>query len=118
MAQRTPRIALVGDRSANVRAHTRIPGIIDALLTREAIALDPYWIATPDAAECELRGFDDSGQVRIVELPGHPFFIGTLFQPELHGDGTQPHPVIRALAAAAAQHAAAETNAWDKAPTV
>jgi CTP synthase (UTP-ammonia lyase) len=230
-----PRIALVGDRSANVRAHARIPGLIDALLTREAIALDPYWIATPDAAECELgrfdaiwvapgspyenaagavaavrtarergipflgtcggfqyalleyarnvcglagvenaevtpdaseqlivpltcslmgheeavmvvpgtlaarisgagrrteryhcnyglnpdylealadgglrfSGFDDSGQVRIAELPGHPFFLGTLFQPELHGDGTAPHPVIRALAAAATQHAAA-----------
>jgi CTP synthase (UTP-ammonia lyase) len=231
MAQHTPRIALVGDRSANVRAHARIPVIIDALLGREGIALDPYWIATPDAVECDLRGFDaiwlapgspyasadgafaavrtareqgipflgtcggfqhalieyarhvcglpgvenaevapdaaeqlivplecslkgheeavmvvpgtlaakisgagrrteryhcnyglnpaylealaagglrfsgfdDGGQVRIVELPGHPFFLGTLFQPELSGDGTQPHPVIRAFAAAAAK---------------
>ena len=47
MTQHTPRIALVGDRSANVRAHARIPGLIDALLTRDSIALDPYWIATP-----------------------------------------------------------------------
>jgi hypothetical protein len=34
--------------------------------------------------------------------------MGTLFQPELSGDGTQPHPVITALATAAAEHAATE----------
>jgi CTP synthase (UTP-ammonia lyase) len=234
MAHHIPRIALVGDRSANVRAHARIAGLIDALLKRDSIALDPYWIATPDAVECELSGFDaiwvapgspyesaagaiaavrtarekgipflgtcggfqyalieyarnvcglgsvehaevtpeaeeqlivplecslmgheeavmivpgtraakisgpgrrteryhcayglneqylealtsgglrfsgfdDSGQVRIMELPGHPFFMGTLFQPELHGDGAQPHPVIRAFAIAAAERVA------------
>ena len=54
-----------------------------------------------------FSGFNDSGQVRIAELPGHPFFLGTLFQPELHGDGTNPHPIIRALAAAAIDRAAA-----------
>lgn len=53
-----------------------------------------------------FSGFDDSGQVRIMELPGHPFFMGTLFQPELQGDGSQPHPVIRAFAVAAAEQAA------------
>lgn len=50
-----------------------------------------------------FSGFDDSGQARIVELPGHPFFMGTLFQPELQEDGAQPHPVIRAFAVAAAE---------------
>jgi CTP synthase (UTP-ammonia lyase) len=233
------RIALVGDRSENVRAHARIPALIDALLRRDGIALDPYWIATPDVAACDLSrfdaiwlvpgspydsadgamaavrtarerglpflgtcggfqyallefarnvcglpavenaevapesdehlivrlecslkgheeavmivpgtlaatisgpgrrteryhcdygldpaylerlsqggllfsGFDDSGQVRIAELPGHPFFLGTLFQPELHGDGAQPHPVIVAMAAAATAHAAATAEA-------
>jgi CTP synthase (UTP-ammonia lyase) len=235
MDQHIPRIALVGDRSANVRAHACIPGLIDALLKRESIALDPYWIATPDVIDCDLAGFDaiwvapgspyesaagaiaavrtarergipflgtcggfqhalleyarnvcglagvenaevtpdageqlivplecslrgheeavmvvpgtlaakisgpgrrteryhcayglnerylealtsgglrfsgfdDSGQVRILELPGHPFFMGTLFQPELHGDGAQPHPVIRAFAVAASERVAA-----------
>ncbi len=234
MTQLTPRVALIGDRSANVMAHTRIPVIMDALLARESIALDPYWIATTDVSDCDLSrfdaiwlmpgspyasfdgalaaaktarehgipflgtcggfqhaliefardvcglqgaenaevtpdaaeqliillecslkgheeavmvvpgtlaakisgagrrteryhcsyglnpdylealasgglrfsGFDDSGQVRIAELPGHPFFLCTLFQPELHGDGTQPHPAIRAFAAAAVHRAA------------
>jgi CTP synthase (UTP-ammonia lyase) len=231
MVQHTPRIALVGDRSANVRAHTRIPAIVDALLGRDGIALDPYWIATSDVSDCDVSGFDaiwllpgspyasaegafaaaraareqripflgtcggfqhalleyahdvcglagvenaevtpdaaehlivplecslmgheeavmivpgtlaakisgpgrrteryhcsyglnpdylealaggglrfsgfdDGGQVRIAELPGHPFFLCTLFQPELYGDGTQPHPIIRAFATAASE---------------
>lgn len=235
MTEYIARIALVGDRSANVRAHSRIPALIESLLQREGIALDPYWISTPEAEEGDLggfdaiwvtpgspylsadgaiaaartsregripflgtcggfqhalleyarnvcgltsvqhsestpqardqliiplecslvgheesvmvvpgtlaakiagpgrrteryncayglnplylealtqggmrfSGFDDNGQVRIMELPGHPFFLGTLFQPELNGDGPSPHPVIRALAVAAAEHAIA-----------
>ncbi|RSS84373.1 gamma-glutamyl-gamma-aminobutyrate hydrolase family protein [Streptomyces sp. WAC06614] len=54
-----------------------------------------------------LSGHDEDGQVRIVELTEHPFFLATLFQPELYGDGTRPHPVLRALATAAVAHAAA-----------
>ena len=41
---------------------------------------------------------DDDGAPRSLELPDHPFFLGTLFQPELAGDGTRAHPVIRAFA--------------------
>jgi len=237
MTQHTPRIALVGDRSANVRAHARIPVLIESLLNREGIPLDTYWIPSPQGLDCDLSGFDaiwavpgspyesaegvitairtareqgipflgtcggfqhalleyaravcgltsvanaetvpdaeeflivplecslkgheeavmvvpgtlaatisgpgrrteryhcdyglnadylatltagglrfsgfdDAGQVRIAELPGHPFFVGTLFQPELHGDGTQPHPIIVAFAAAALEHARTTT---------
>ncbi|MGW1671471.1 CTP synthase C-terminal region-related (seleno)protein [Streptomyces sp. NPDC002324] len=50
-------------------------------------------------------GHDEDGHVRIAELPGHPFFLATLFQPELAGDGSRPHPVLRAFARAAVEHA-------------
>ncbi|MFD5586421.1 hypothetical protein [Streptomyces sp. NPDC057413] len=53
-----------------------------------------------------FSGHDPQGQVRIAELPGHPFFLASLFQPELYGDGARPHPVIRGLARAAVDHAA------------
>ncbi|MEU6281884.1 hypothetical protein [Streptomyces sp. NPDC047028] len=53
-----------------------------------------------------FSGHDEDGGPRVAELPGHPFFLATLFQPELYGDGTRPHPVVRALAGAAADHAA------------
>jgi CTP synthase (UTP-ammonia lyase) len=224
------RIALVGDRSATVRAHARIPALLDALREREQLDLDAYWIPSPDAQDsaalagfdgiwlvpgspyrseagavtaarvaresgipflgtcggfqhamlefardvcgltaawhaeygpggdaplivelsCSLAGHeaainlapgslagrllgarrtveryhcayglaesyvdllgahgmrftgvDDAGEVRVAELAGHPFFLVTLFQPELAGDGDRPHPLIRGFAEAA-----------------
>jgi len=52
-----------------------------------------------------FSGYDDDGDPRIAELPDHPFYLATLFQPELAGDGTRPHPFIQAFARAAAQRA-------------
>ncbi len=54
--------------------------------------LNPDYLERLSAGGLTFSGFDDSGQVRIAELPGHPFFIGTLFQPELHGDGSRAAP--------------------------
>jgi CTP synthase (UTP-ammonia lyase) len=229
----TPRLALVGDRSPNVRAHTRIPRLLDALAEHDRLPLDAYWIPSEEAADaldgfdavwlvpgspyrseagaiaaartarergipflgtcggfqhalleyarnvcgltgvrhaenradegddllivplsCSLvghegavrvtpgslaeralgasrtmeryhcsyglspnfldvlrahglrfTGTDESGEVRIAELPDHPFFLVTLFQPELGGDGTRAHPIIKAFAAAAVARA-------------
>jgi CTP synthase (UTP-ammonia lyase) len=231
----TARVALVGDRSPSVRAHARIPALLDALAQRDQLVLDAYWIPTQDAESADaLNGFDaiwlvpgspyrseagaiaaartareqgipflgtcggfqhavlefardvcglsgvnhaenrpeaddllivplacslvghegvvnvergslaervlgaertveryhcsygtspdyldvlrahglrfsgvdEAGDVRIAELPDHPFFLATLFQPELAGDGTRPHPIIQARAAAAVDRAA------------
>ncbi|MER5483877.1 hypothetical protein ABT024_11735 [Streptomyces sp. NPDC002812] len=52
-----------------------------------------------------FTGTDESGDIRIAELAEHPFFLATLFQPELDGDGTRAHPLIAGLAAAAVRHA-------------
>ena len=39
--------------------------------------------------------WDDAGEVRAVELDGHPFFVATLFQPERVAlEGTVP-PVVK-----------------------
>jgi CTP synthase (UTP-ammonia lyase) len=221
----TAKLALVGARSPAVKAHARIPGLIDALRRRDGLVLDPYWIPSTAAAdldgfdgiwvvpgrpyadpeqvieairtahraeipflgtcggfqhavlylarelagiedaghaeygaserdvitalECSLVGHegpirytpgtliagiagaersferyhcsygiapgfverlaaagvvfgahDEDGAPRALELPAHPFFLGTLFQPELAGDGSRAHPVIRAFAGA------------------
>ena len=228
-----PRVALVGDRSPNVRAHARIPALLTALAERDRLVLDAYWFPTEEAegAEEALAGFDaiwlvpgspyrseagalvaartarernipflgtcggfqhallefarnvcglgsaghaetgsgagdplivplacslaghegtvrvtagslaeaalgaertveryhcsyglspafpgvlrehgvrftgvdENGEVRIAELPGHPFFLVTLFQPELAGDGSRAHPIIKAFATAAVE---------------
>ncbi|MEU6423860.1 CTP synthase C-terminal region-related (seleno)protein [Streptomyces spiralis] len=236
----TARLALVGDRSDAVRSHTRVPGLLQALRTRDGLDLDAYWVATEDAGQgvdgfdavwvlpgspyrseagvlsairaareggipflgtcagfqhvllefarnvcgldraahaendpaaaeedsvivplaCSLvghegvvrvssgsraagligadrtqaryhcgyapnprhldvlrahgltfTGTDESGEVRIAELPSHPFFLATLFQPELDGDGTRAHPLITGLAEAAVAHARTRTHA-------
>ncbi len=48
---------------------------------------------------------DDAGDVRAVELDGHPFFFATLYQPERAALESRSHPLIeafvRAVAAAA-----------------
>ena len=230
---RTATVALVGDRSLHVRAHARVPTLLEVLRRQDDLALDAYWIATDEVADTRLDGFDGiwltpgspyrsmSGALRavraaresgipflgtcggfqhavlefgrdvcglvtaehgetspdaatllivpldcslagreatvhiepgtlaervvgadrtveryncsyelnrayvdtlcahglrlsghdgaagfrIAELPGHPFFLATLFQPELAGDGTSCHPIVRAFAEAAAARA-------------
>jgi CTP synthase (UTP-ammonia lyase) len=44
--------------------------------------------------------------VRVGELPTHPFYLGTLFQPELVSDETSIHPVLHAFATAARERVA------------
>jgi CTP synthase (UTP-ammonia lyase) len=56
-----------------------------------------------------FTGHDENGEVRIAELPGHPFYLATLFQPELAEQ--PPHPLVRAFAAAVARKAAAKQHA-------
>ncbi len=58
------------------------------------------YIATLEAAGVIFGAHDQDGAPRALELRDHPFFLGTLFQPELAGDGTRAHPVIRAFAEA------------------
>ncbi|MCM3883583.1 hypothetical protein [Frankia sp. R82] len=55
-----------------------------------------------------FSGVDETGEVRVLELPDHPFFLATLFQPELGSDAGRVHPVIRGFAEAAVARAAAQ----------
>jgi CTP synthase (UTP-ammonia lyase) len=44
---------------------------------------------------------DAAGEIRAVELQGHPFYFATLYQPERSAFTGRPHPLIAALVAAA-----------------
>lgn len=44
-----------------------------------------------------VTGVDSEGDARIIELEQHPFFIGTLFQPERSAFRLVAHPMIKAL---------------------
>jgi len=55
-----------------------------------------------DAAGFRVVGVDADDEARIVELPGHPFFIATLFVPQRNLSKEQTHPLILAFVRAAA----------------
>ncbi|WP_263382447.1 CTP synthase [Granulicella arctica] len=46
----------------------------------------------------------DATYVEIVEIPGHPFFLGCQFHPEFKSKPLEPHPLFRAFVAASYQH--------------
>lgn len=48
-----------------------------------------------------VTGVDPDGDARIVELSGHPFFMATLFLPQLRSRPGEPHPLVRAYLDAA-----------------
>ena len=47
----------------------------------------------------------ETGLVEIVELPGHPFYIGVQFHPELKSTVESPHPIFVRFIAAALENA-------------
>jgi CTP synthase len=64
----------------------------------------------PRLVECGLRVsgvYPDKGLVEIVELPGHPWFLGTQFHAEYRSRPTSPHPLYRAFVEAALRYAGA-----------
>ena len=46
----------------------------------------------------------DSTYVEIVEIPGHPFFLGCQFHPEFKSKPLEPHPLFRTFIAASYQN--------------
>jgi len=51
--------------------------------------------------ELRVSGYDEDGTARMVELPGHPFFVATLFVPQVVSRSGRPHPLILAYLKAA-----------------
>ena len=70
-----------------------------------------YGINPEYAQMLEVHGLVISGrsadsEVRIVELPTHPFFLATLFVPQMNSTPENPHPLLEAFVSAARRHAA------------
>jgi CTP synthase (UTP-ammonia lyase) len=63
--------------------------------------LNPAFRALLEASRMHIAGVDDAGDVRVVELEGHPFFVATLFQPERSALNEVVHPVVAAYLQAA-----------------
>jgi CTP synthase (UTP-ammonia lyase) len=69
---------------------------------RCSYGFNPAYRPQFESAGLCFTGFDFTGEIRAAELPSHPFFIGTLFQPERSALRGEPHPLIRAFVRAAA----------------
>jgi len=67
--------------------------------------LNPEFRPRLEAQGLVVSGFDLNGEVRILEYPRHPFFIGTLYVPQARSTQENPHPLLRGFAAAASERA-------------
>ena len=57
-----------------------------------------------------MTGVDENGEVRVVELHTHPFFLATLFLPQLSSSPAAPHPLFVAFVEAAAAFRATQAS--------
>jgi len=95
--------ALVGVRSrvrfASGTVVRRAYGVAEAVEEyRCSFGLNPRYRRLL-AGPLTVSGVDDQDEVRAVELDGHPFFVATLFQPEMN----EASPLVGAFVAACAR---------------
>jgi len=83
------------------RLHTIFGGKPATEGYRCSYGLNPDWRDRLENAGLRFTGFEETGEVRAGELPSHPFFIGTLFQPERSALRGERHPLITAFVRAA-----------------
>jgi len=65
--------------------------------------LNPEHQALLDARGLRVAGVDAGGEAPVVEIPEHPFFMGTLFVPQTGSSPGRPHPLVTAFVRAAAR---------------
>ncbi|HEY6328968.1 MAG TPA: CTP synthase [Blastocatellia bacterium] len=68
--------------------------------------LNPAFKETIQRGGLEVSGEDADGEVRIIELSGHPFYVGVLFLPQVSSTAEAPHPLILAFLRAASARTA------------
>jgi CTP synthase (UTP-ammonia lyase) len=59
--------------------------------------VNPDYVSVFRSGKLRIVGSDEEGEVRLVELPDHPFFVGSLFLPQLKSTKEAPHPLICAF---------------------
>lgn len=58
--------------------------------------LNPHYRDRFDNGDLRIVGADADGDARMVELRSHPFFLATLFLPQIRSSAERPHPLITA----------------------
>ncbi len=72
-------------------------------LTTCNYGLDPARQNVASTGGMIVAGVDDTGEVRAIERSDHPFFVASLYQPQLRSAPDAPHPVFVGLVTACAE---------------
>jgi CTP synthase (UTP-ammonia lyase) len=72
--------------------------------------LNPAFRDEVKRGKLNTTGVDSEGEVRIVELSDHPFFVATLFLPQIASKPESAHPLILAYLKAATAFQALRTS--------
>jgi len=59
--------------------------------------VNPEYVSLLKKTPLHIVGWDEEGGVRVIELPGHPFFVGTLYVPQMLSTAEKPHPLVTAF---------------------
>ncbi len=88
-----------------------LPGTVAAKLYGITESVEDYYCnygVNPDYRRrledggLRISGVGREGEIRIVEIPEHPFFLATLFLPQARSSHAAPHPLLAGFAAAVA----------------
>jgi len=91
-----------------LKAGSRVSDIYRGLQATEEyycnFGINPVHIPSLNSGPLQVVGSDAEGEVRVIELPDHSFFIGTLFVPQMRSTESNPHPLVTAFLQAAMKH--------------
>ena len=59
--------------------------------------INPDKVSILKSGALQVTGSDIEGEIRVIELPAHPFFLGTLFVPQTRSTFETPHPLVSAF---------------------
>jgi len=94
--------SLVGrEMELRLQPDSQVARLYGMVQTRECyycnFGVAPEAVELIKAGPLSVVGSDAEGEVRVIELPGHPFFIGTLFVPQTLSTPEKPHPLVTAF---------------------
>ncbi len=105
------------EMTLNFVAESQVATIYGALKVIEQyycnFGVNPKCIPLLKGSLLKITGSDSEGEVRVVELPNHPFFIGTLFVPQAQSTSVTPHPLVTAFLKAVVETAAQQVDEAD-----
>lgn len=80
---------------------SRVAAIYGGLSAKERyycnFGVNPDCIDELKQGPLKVSGSDTEGEIRVIEHPDHPFFIGTLFVPQMRSIPERPHPLVTAF---------------------